>query len=191
VLALALMAFRRAALFGFAGAVSGLATVTAAVGLPIPGRTIEAEAAILSTAPLLKYHVGTVLLAYACISLGAVASLMVLLARFRAWSSQRLEELDRAQILFAQLAAWLLAVGILLGAWWAHAAWGRWWAFDPKETWALLTWCVFLASIHLRNALPERFRPTATASLNLLGFLVMLWSWFGVNLLLTGLHSYA
>jgi len=82
-----------------------------------------------------------------------------------------------------------LGVGILLGAWWADHSWGRWWAFDPKETWALLTWIVYLITIHARFGVANK--ALVTAWLSLAGFVVMLFTYFGVNLLLPGLHAYA
>jgi cytochrome c-type biogenesis protein CcsB len=101
-----------------------------------------------------------------------------------------LADLDKAQMVVLQLAFWTLGVGILLGAWWADHSWGRWWAFDPKETWALLTWLVYLVVVHIRFA-SIRDRGLTTAWLSILGFVVMLFTYFGVNLLLPGLHAYA
>jgi ABC-type transport system involved in cytochrome c biogenesis permease subunit len=101
-----------------------------------------------------------------------------------------LGDLDRAQMTILQLAFWTLGVGILLGAWWADHSWGRWWAFDPKELWALVTWIIYLIVIHVRKAGVKNPGLT-TAWLSLLGFVVMLWCYFGVNLLLPGLHAYA
>ncbi len=101
-----------------------------------------------------------------------------------------LKDLDIATMTVLQLAFWTLGVGILLGAWWADHSWGRWWAFDPKETWALVTWIVYLIVIHLRmTGLKDRGKTTAW--LSVVGFVVMLWTYFGVNLLLPGLHAYA
>lgn len=101
-----------------------------------------------------------------------------------------LRDLDRAQMIVLQLAFWTLAVGILLGAWWADHSWGRWWAFDPKETWALITWIIYLIVIHVRLT-TGRNRALVTAWLSVVGFVMMLWTYFGVNLLLPGLHAYA
>ncbi len=101
-----------------------------------------------------------------------------------------LDELDTAQMTVLQLAFWTLGVGILLGAWWADHSWGRWWAFDPKETWALITWIIYLVVIHLRVTMGKN-KALITAWLSVVGFLVMLWTYFGVNLLLPGLHAYA
>ncbi|MEX0653973.1 MAG: cytochrome c biogenesis protein CcsA [Phycisphaeraceae bacterium] len=100
-----------------------------------------------------------------------------------------LHHLDKAQLIVLQLAFWTLGVGIMLGAYWADHAWGRWWAWDPKETWALITWIVYLIAIHAR--LGVRNRGLVTAWLSVLGFFAMLWCYWGVNLLLAGLHSYA
>lgn len=101
-----------------------------------------------------------------------------------------MRDLDRAQMVVLQLAFWTLGVGTLLGAWWADHSWGRWWAFDPKETWALITWIIYLIVIHVRLA-TGRNRGLVTAWLSVVGFLMMLWTYFGVNLLLPGLHAYA
>lgn len=100
-----------------------------------------------------------------------------------------LNDLDHAQMVVLQLAFWILGVGILLGAWWADHSWGRWWGFDPKEIWALITWIVYLIVIHVRLVAPKR--GLFTAILSVIGFFVMLWTYFGVNLLLPGLHAYA
>ncbi len=100
-----------------------------------------------------------------------------------------LREIDHAQMVVFQLAFYILGVGILLGAYWADHAWGRWWAWDPKETWALITWIVYLIVIHVRFGVKNR--GLTTAWLGLIGFFVMLWCYWGVNMLLAGLHSYA
>jgi len=104
--------------------------------------------------------------------------------------ARTLGDLDTAQMIILQLAFWTLGVGILLGAWWADHSWGRWWAFDPKETWALITWIVYLIVIHVRQA-TGKSKALVTAWLSVVGFVVMLWTYFGVNLLLPGLHAYA
>ncbi len=105
-------------------------------------------------------------------------------------NARLLADLDTAQMTVLQLAFWTLGVGILLGAWWADHSWGRWWAFDPKETWALITWIVYLIVIHVRFASPST-KGLLTAWLSVTGFFVMVWTYFGVNLLLPGLHAYA
>lgn len=101
-----------------------------------------------------------------------------------------LADLDRAHMIILQIAFWTLGVGILLGAWWADHSWGRWWGWDPKETWAMATWIIYLIVIHMRFAQTTN-KPLKTAWLSVVGFIVMLWTYFGVNLLLPGLHAYA
>ncbi|MBU6414108.1 MAG: cytochrome c biogenesis protein CcsA [Planctomycetes bacterium] len=104
--------------------------------------------------------------------------------------AKTLKDLDTAQMTVLQLAFWFLGVGILLGGWWADHSWGRWWAFDPKETWALITWIVYLILIHVRFATGKN-RSLISAWLSVVGFFTMLWCYFGVNLILPGLHAYA
>jgi len=176
---------RRAPAIGLAA--MGL-TLAAALFAPMPGRTIEPEAPILDAGALLVLHVGMVLVGYACITVGFGASVAYLAARAR---GKPAGGFDRLQSLCANLAFITLGAGILLGAVWADRAWGRWWAFDPKETWALITWGVYLVLIHLRLVLVPARRGAVTATLCMLGFGLMLWSLIGVNLFLRGLHSYA
>lgn len=82
---------------------------------------------------------------------------------------------------------WTFAV--IAGAIWAEAAWGRYWGWDPKETWAFISWVVYAGYLHAR-ATPSVRRGTATW-IAVLGFLTMLMNLFGVNLFFEGLHSYS
>ncbi|HUV08506.1 MAG TPA: cytochrome c biogenesis protein CcsA, partial [Spirochaetia bacterium] len=80
------------------------------------------------------------------------------------------------------------AGALIFGAIWAQSAWGKYWSWDPKETWALITWLVYTAFLHTR--LIRRMRGTVSAVLVIVGFLFTLFTFFGVNFLLSGLHSY-
>ena len=82
----------------------------------------------------------------------------------------------------------LLTVGILSGAVWANEAWGSYWSWDPKETWALITWIVF--AIYLHTRLSRGWKGTGPAAIAAAGFFVVWMCYLGVNLLGTGLHSY-
>jgi cytochrome c-type biogenesis protein CcsB len=104
--------------------------------------------------------------------------------------TQFLQQLDSANIVVLQMAFWFLGSGIIFGAVWADYAWGRPWGWDPKETFALVTWLVYLIIVHLRFVTPK-YRPTWTAVLSVAGFAVMMFNWIGVNFFLVGLHSYA
>lgn len=80
------------------------------------------------------------------------------------------------------------AGALIFGAIWAEVAWGRWWGWDPKETWALITWLVYTAYLHTR--LIRRLRGKVSAVLAIVGFAFTVFTFFGVNFLLSGLHSY-
>jgi cytochrome c-type biogenesis protein CcsB len=100
-----------------------------------------------------------------------------------------LATLDASNLVVLQLAFWILGTGIILGAIWADQSWGRPWGWDPKETFALVTWIVYLIVVHVRVATTNK--AWWTAVLSILGFFIMLFNWIGVNFFLVGLHSYA
>lgn len=77
---------------------------------------------------------------------------------------------------------------LIFGAIWAERAWGRWWGWDPKETWALVTWLVYTAYLHLRLIMKRKDKLPAIVSVA--GFLCTVFTFFGVNYLLPGIHSY-
>jgi cytochrome c-type biogenesis protein CcsB len=83
----------------------------------------------------------------------------------------------------------LLTAGIVTGSIWANSAWGTYWSWDPKETWSLITWLIYAALLHSRYMRGWHGRRMAVFSL--VGFACVLFTYFGVNLLLSGLHSYA
>jgi cytochrome c-type biogenesis protein CcsB len=82
----------------------------------------------------------------------------------------------------------MLTVAIITGAIWASRAWGSYWSWDPKESWSLITWFIYAALLHGR--LTTGWRGRRAAILTVFGFLVMLFTFIGVNLWLPGLHSY-
>jgi len=82
----------------------------------------------------------------------------------------------------------LLTLGILTGAAWANYAWGTYWSWDPKETWSLITWFVYAAFLHAR--LTAGWRGRRLAWLSIIGFGAVIFTYWGVNFVLSGLHSY-
>lgn len=82
----------------------------------------------------------------------------------------------------------LLTLGILTGAIWAHYAWGSYWSWDPKETWSLIVWIIYASFLHAR--IIAGWRGKRTAIISIIGFLGVIFLYLGVNLLLSGLHSY-
>ena len=95
-----------------------------------------------------------------------------------------LDDLNHRLVMFGFL---FLSVGIITGAVWAYSAWGRYWGWDPKETWSLITWFVYATLLHAR--MMRGWRGKRTAILSIGGFAAVLFTYFGVNLL-PGLHSY-
>ncbi len=81
-----------------------------------------------------------------------------------------------------------LTLGIVLGAAWANYAWGSYWSWDPKETWSLITWLFYVGFLHARYT--WEWKGTRLAILAIIGFFVTMFCYLGVNLLLSGLHSY-
>nr|YP_010925481.1 cytochrome c heme attachment protein [Melochia corchorifolia]WKD83713.1 cytochrome c heme attachment protein [Melochia corchorifolia] len=104
------------------------------------------------------------------------------------YRSQLTQQLDRWSYRIISLGFIFLTIGILSGAVWANEAWGSYWNWDPKETWAFITWTVFAIYLHTRtNRNLEGVNSAIVASM---GFLIIWICYFGVNLLGIGLHSY-
>ena len=87
-------------------------------------------------------------------------------------------------------AVFLLAIGIFVGAVWANVSWGRYWGWDPKEVWALITMLVYALALHPASLHYFR-RPLFFHLFSIVAFLTVLITYFGVNFLLGGMHSYA
>lgn len=84
----------------------------------------------------------------------------------------------------------MLTIGNFLGGQWANESWGRYWAWDPKETWALVSIMVYALIIHMR-LVPKLNNTWLFSIMGVLGFYAILMTYFGVNFYLSGLHSYA
>lgn len=95
-----------------------------------------------------------------------------------------LDELTHQMIMFGFL---FLSIGIITGAVWANSAWGRYWGWDPKETWSLITWFVYATLLHAR--MMRGWHGRRIAVLSIIGFAAVMFTYFGVNYL-PGLHSY-
>jgi cytochrome c-type biogenesis protein CcsB len=96
-----------------------------------------------------------------------------------------LEELSYQMVIIGFI---MLTLGIITGAVWANSAWGTYWSWDPKETWSLITWFVYAAMLHSR--LISGWRGKRLALFSIIGFCCVIFTYLGVNLLLSGLHSY-
>jgi cytochrome c-type biogenesis protein CcsB len=137
----------------------------------------------------LLFHVVTCFLGYAAFTLGFGVAILYLVQEKRPRPSlPPLPELDRLIYQATIIGFLLLTLGILTGAVWAETAWGRYWSWDPKETWSLITWLVYATLLHAR--LVKGWQGRRIAWLAVLGFLAVLFTYFGVSFLLSGLHSY-
>nr|UFH83037.1 cytochrome c heme attachment protein [Perotis patens] len=101
---------------------------------------------------------------------------------------QLTERLDSWSYRVISLGFTLLTIGILCGAVWANEAWGSYWNWDPKETWAFITWTIFAIYLHSRTN--ANWKGTNSAFVASIGFLIIWVCYFGINLLGIGLHSY-
>ena len=101
---------------------------------------------------------------------------------------QLIHQLDCWSYRVISLGFIFLTIGILSGAVWANEAWGSYWSWDPKETWAFITWTIFAIYLHIRTT--RNTQGSHSAIVALIGFLIIWVCYFGVNLLGIGLHSY-
>jgi len=142
-------------------------------------------------------HVITCFVGYAAFAIAAALGAMYL---FKSWFGKTANKDDSREILPALKILddmihksiifgfiWLSA-GIITGAIWANSAWGTYWSWDPKETWSLITWFVYAFTLHARYT--RGISGKTIAWLSLIGFLAVIFTYYGVNFLLSGLHSY-
>ncbi len=167
-----------------------------ALAFPSEGQEILVPA--LQSPTLLTIHVALMILSYAVLAVAFGGALMHLVQGFPSrvlatggrvdWlpSAERCDELTYRAVLVGFP---LLAAGIALGAFWANDAWGRYWGWDPKETAALVTWLIFAVYIHGRGL--RQLRGARKAWIVVLGFFAVMFTYLGVNLWISGLHSYA
>jgi cytochrome c-type biogenesis protein CcsB len=139
----------------------------------------------------LTFHVVTCFLGYGGFAVSALVAAGFLVvdrqgSTVQAETRETLETLLTRTISFGFL---FLTLGILTGAVWANSAWGTYWSWDPKETWSLITWFVYAVFLHCRFV--RGWRGRRAAWISIIGFVSVLFTYYGVNFLLSGLHSYA
>jgi cytochrome c-type biogenesis protein CcsB len=142
----------------------------------------------------LVVHVTTITVSSGLLLVPGVASLLYLLRRSgrAAALAERLpsaDTLDRLAYRTTVVAFPLYTFGVIAGAVWAEAAWGRFWGWDPKETVAFVAWVVYAAYLHARAT--AGWRSGRAAWINVAGFVVVLFNLFFINMVVAGLHSYA
>lgn len=161
-------------LSGFFLLVSHLSMMDPAMGPLVP----------VLNSPLLSIHVSFMMMSYALLALTFLCGIMGLVSKRRA------EPLQLLSRIFLYPAIVTLGIGIFLGAVWANVSWGNYWSWDPKETWALITFMIYAVALHTQS-LPALKRPRNYHLLMTLAFLSIVMTYFGVNYFLSGMHSYA
>ena len=186
--ALGLLAFRRY-LKGYLGALMAMLST-----LLLAYASFGVDSQIRPLMPALKsnwllIHVVTAFLGYAAFALAFGTAILYLIQERRPRPSlPPLPLLDSLIYRTTVLGFLLLTLGIATGAVWAETAWGRYWSWDPKETWSLITWFIYAALLHARHL--KGWHGRRIAWLAVLGFMAVLFTYFGVSFLLSGLHSY-
>ena len=180
-----------------------LGAFLAPIGLVLMFSALALPKEIVPLAPVLKsfwhpFHVIFAFLGNASFSLAFCCGIMYLIQEHQLKTkkvgaiTQRLPSLKMLDDLNYQSLTFgfpLLTLGIITGAIWAEYAWGRYWGWDPKETWSLITWFLYAALLHQRLTVGWRGRKAAIMAI--VGFLAVLFTFLGVNLILPGLHTYS
>jgi cytochrome c-type biogenesis protein CcsB len=147
----------------------------------------------------LLYHVVTCFLGYAAFAVACGISIMYLIRERHERTSSANDQsivatfpssriLDGLNYKSIMIGFPLLTLGIVTGAAWANYAWGTYWSWDPKETWSLIVWFIYAAFLHSR--ITRGWAGRRAAWLSIIGFAATIFCYLGVNLLLSGLHSY-
>lgn len=135
------------------------------------------------------FHIGSAVFSYSAFMISACFALRYLILNKKsAGEDKRLMRLDYFSYRMIAFGFLLLTVTILTGCIWAEQAWSAFWTWDPKETWALITWLIYAAYLHLR--LQRKWQGKRMAIYSLVGIVCVLFTFIGVNVLFTGLHSY-
>ena len=165
--------------FGFL--LSGFALLVAYLGQMNPQITPLVPVLV---SPWLSLHVSVIMMSYALFAFILLNGVWALCVPREA---ERLMVYSRLMLF---LAVFLLAIGIFIGAVWANVSWGRYWGWDPKEVWALITLLIYALPMHVAS-LPLFRKPRFFHIYMILSFLSVLITYFGVNFFLGGMHSYA
>ena len=181
--------FRIVITFGFI--LSGLFLLVSRIGQMNP--QINHIMPVLSS-PLLSIHVSVIMVSFALLSFtficGLTALIINLINKGGIAGQERIKALQMLSQLFLYPAITTLGIGIFVGAIWANVSWGTYWSWDPKEVWALITFMIYATALH-KCSIPMLNRPMTYHIFMVIAFLSIIMTYFGVNYLLGGMHSYA
>ena len=178
-------------LSGFFLLVSHISQMDPAIGQMMP----------VLNSPLLSIHVSIIMMSYALLALtficGLTAFIIIGIDRIRGVNHTsksntdiQIESLQVLSRLFLYPAVSTMGLGIFIGAIWANISWGTYWSWDPKETWALITFMIYAVVLHT-HSLPVFGKPRPYHLYMIIAFLSIIMTYFGVNYILGGMHSYA
>ncbi|MHC4078894.1 MAG: c-type cytochrome biogenesis protein CcsB, partial [Planctomycetota bacterium] len=175
--------------FALAASLLGFLSLAFAEHLPLDS-AINPLVPVLANTSWLAIHVMTVMLSYSAFALTmALGHIVLAIQLFQPGKTDLLRSLSQLLYKTLQVGLLFLVAGIVFGAIWANESWGRYWGWDPKETWSLITFFVYLAIVHARFA--GWLHNFGMAVCSILGFLSVLMTYYGVNYILgAGLHSY-
>lgn len=172
--------------FGFI--VGGLALLVAMIGESNPRVT---NLMPVLNSPLLSIHVMVIMVAYALLAFVALNGIVALcFSHTKSGMKREVRNLTRTSLLMLYPAVFLLTAGIFIGAVWANVSWGRYWGWDPKEVWALITMMLYVLPLH-RASLKWMTIDRHFHLYSILAFLAVIMTYVGVNFFLPGMHSYA
>ncbi len=140
--------------------------------------------------PWLTIHVSIIMIAYACLGFTLIYSIIALISKLFVSNNLQINTITILSKIFLYPAVGLLAAGIITGSFWANISWGNYWHWDPKEVWALITLLLYGIPIH-ENLFPIFQKPHYYHAYMIIAFISLLMTYFGVNLFLGGVHSYA
>lgn len=194
IVSLVFEAIYRRGWIGVGASFAGWFLMMMANSMSLQARKVEPLVAVLNSV-WLNFHVTSLLISYSCFLLAFVASVLFLIKDAtgnRPGMLPRAETFEYLTYRAVQIGWPLLTLGIFLGAVWANTAWGSFWSWDPKETWALITWLTYTVYLHLRINLGWNGHKSVIASM--FGFIMVIVTYFGVSYLpglAGGMHSYA
>jgi cytochrome c-type biogenesis protein CcsB len=190
-----LIARRRFAIDRLNIGVAGLALLVLGLAVTVLYVRVDALIPVLNSY-WLAIHVAAAIVAGGAFTIAAIASVAFL---FRRWRERRRGEtpdptgmtavLERASYGLVVFAFPIWTFAVMAGAVWAEAAWGRYWGWDPKETWAFITWVLYAAYLHAQAT--AGWRGGRAAWFSVFGYAAFLFNFVGVNIWIPGLHSYA
>jgi cytochrome c-type biogenesis protein CcsB len=188
IILITIISNKKSKIFAVAGLfLSGLILLVASLGAMNPQIT---KLVPVLMSPWLSLHVSLLMISYSLFGFMMFNGIAAITIRLTVKNSDRyIEKLQLISQILLYPALFTLTAGIFVGAVWANVSWGRYWGWDPKEVWALVTMLVYSLAMHTQS-LPAFRKPLFFHVFSILAFLTILMTYFGVSLFFGGMHSY-